>query len=108
MDIGSAIIKVPTGIKKGQPFIVKFVIIHPMETGLRKDPKTEAIIPLNAITDIKITFNGKDAGVMKTSAGVSANPTFGVSLKINEPGVFKLAYKDTNGKSWEKSQEIKV
>lgn len=60
---------------------VKVLMNHPMETGLRKDAKTGALVPALYITDVTATVNG--ATVMKAGmgGGVSKNPYLGFKVK---------------------------
>ena len=38
-------VKVPDTVKRGEPFEVKALVSHPMESGQRKDEKTGEKIP---------------------------------------------------------------
>lgn len=108
MNIGTAIIKAPKDISKGKEFVVKFIIIHPMEPGTRKDPKTNQLIPINHLTSIKISYDGKEVSEITAGTGVSTNPTFGIMMKVEKSGVLKLSYKDNKGGNWEKTEQITV
>ncbi len=43
----------------GDVATVKVLMPHPMETGLRKDAKTGALVPAHHITNVTATLNGK-------------------------------------------------
>jgi len=106
--IGRAIVRVPKKVKKGQIFKVQMVIIHPMETGLRKDPKTGKKIPAHYITHVDFYFNGKLVTKINTSAGVSKNPYFAIKMKAEKSGTLKIVYEDNKGGHWEKEVKINV
>ena len=108
MKTGSAIIKVPGSVSKGQVVKVIFVIIHPMETGTRKDKKSGKTIPAHHLTDIDVTFGGKSVASINVGPGVSKNPTFSIMLKVGGSGELKISYKDNQGGSWSKSKQINV
>ena len=52
---------------KGDVAEVKSLMLHPMETGSRKDPDTGSIIPAHYIT--QLTFSNNGATVMLDSKG---------------------------------------
>ncbi len=52
-------IKVPKTAKKGDIIKVKTLILHKMETGLRKDRKTKKLVPRMIINKFVAKFNGR-------------------------------------------------
>ncbi|NPA32133.1 MAG: thiosulfate oxidation carrier complex protein SoxZ [Aquificae bacterium] len=107
-SIGRAIVRVPKKVKKGEVFKVQMVIIHPMETGLRKDPKTGKKIPAHYITHVDFYFNDKLVTRINSSPGISKNPYFAIKMKAQESGTLKIVYEDNKGNKWEKSVNITV
>ena len=67
---------------------VKILLVHEMETGLRKDPKTKNLIPAHYIMDVVVTLNGKTALVAQWSSGISKNPFLGMRLVGAKVGDF--------------------
>jgi sulfur-oxidizing protein SoxZ len=65
---------------------IKSLILHPMETGSRKDPDSGHIIPAHHITQLIFTNNGKQVMVANFSTAVSKNPYFGFSFKGAKAG----------------------
>ncbi len=108
MAIGTARVRVPKKIKKGEPFKVQFIIIHPMEPGTRKDKKTGKLIPAHHITKLDIKFNGKLVTHMDVGGAVSANPYFAVMMRVNESGTLEISYEDNKGGKWKKSIKVNV
>ena len=53
---------------------VRVLIGHPMETGLRKDPKTNELVPLHFIKNVTVTHNGKTVLHPQWSQAISKNP----------------------------------
>jgi len=53
---------------------VKCLMNHPMETGLRKDAKTGAVVPAHHITNVTATLNGTQVLDAQWGGGISKNP----------------------------------
>ena len=60
---------------------VRVLIGHPMETGLRKDPKSGELVPLHFIKSVVATLNGKPVLAAQWSQAVSRNPFLGLRIK---------------------------
>jgi len=59
---------------------VKSLMLHPMETGARKDPDTGQAIPAHYITDLTFLNNGQAVMVVRCSTAVSKDPYFSFSF----------------------------
>ena len=53
---------------------VKVLMPHPMETGLRTDPKTNELVPKHYIQHVVATHNGRTVLDAQWSQAVSKNP----------------------------------
>ena len=53
---------------------VKCLMNHPMETGLRKDAKSGALVPAHHITNVTATVAGKEVLDAQWGGGISKNP----------------------------------
>ena len=53
---------------------VRVLIGHPMETGLRKDPKTGEFVPMHFIKTVTATLNGKPVLEAQWSRAIARNP----------------------------------
>jgi len=60
---------------------VKVLIQHEMETGLRKDAKTEKLIPAHFINQVVATLNGKIVLDAQWGVGIAKNPFIGFRIK---------------------------
>jgi len=79
---------------------VKSLIVHPMETGSRKDPDTGELVPRHHIQKITFTNNGKTVLLVNCSTAVSRNPYFNFNFKGAKPGDhFKVDWVDTQGET---------
>ncbi len=77
---------------------VKSLMLHPMETGARKDPDTGELIPAHHITQLTFSNNGKTVMVANFSTAVSKNPYFGFKFRGAKAGdTLKVAWVDNRG-----------
>lgn len=72
---------------------VKVIMRHPMETGRRKHPATEAPIPRHFIHQVVCEHNGKPVMTLDWGWGISANPYLAFAILGGAPG-------DTVGVRW--------
>jgi sulfur-oxidizing protein SoxZ len=77
---------------------VKSLMLHPMETGSRKDPETEKLVPVHHITQLTFTNNDKTVMVANFSTAVSKNPFFGFKFRGAKAGdTLKVSWVDNLG-----------
>ncbi len=77
---------------------VKSLMLHPMETGARKDPESGALIPMHHITQLTFTNNGKQVMLANFSTAVSKNPYFGFKFRGAKAGdTIKVSWVDNLG-----------
>ena len=82
---------------KGDTAEVRVLMVHPMETGQRKD-STGAVIPLHFIQEVQVRLNGKVALEGQISQAVSRNPVFSFRLKGVKAGdKLEIAWLDNKG-----------
>jgi sulfur-oxidizing protein SoxZ len=65
---------------------VKCLMNHPMETGLRKDAKTGAVVPAHHITNVTATLNGAKVLDAQWGGGISKNPYLAFKVKGAKKG----------------------
>jgi sulfur-oxidizing protein SoxZ len=88
--------------------IVKILAKHPMETGLRKDKKTDQVIPAKYIQEL-ICKHG-DKVVMEANFGraVSKNPYVAFSFKGASKGdTLDLSWVDNTGETLAVTADVK-
>lgn len=79
---------------------IKCLMMHPMETGARKDPDTGALVPAHHITQLTSTNNGNSVMVANFSTAVSKNPYFSFKFRGAKAGdMLKIAWVDNLGGS---------
>jgi len=108
MEARKSLIKIkPKRYKNGDVVKVSFMVMHPMETGSRKDKKTKKLIPAKYINSVKFNYNGKEITTMKVWESLSVNPVFTTYMKVDGKGKLKVTYTDNTGEVNEKSKKIK-
>ncbi len=107
MATGTAIVRVPKEVQKGQVIRVQMVITHPM-TPPRRDAQTGQEVPGYFLTKLQLFHNDQLVSEMNMAAGISANPFIALPLKADSSGVVKIVYEDNRGGKWERTAEITV
>ena len=64
---------------------VRILMLHPMETGTRKDSRGD-IVPQHFIQNVAVTHNGKTVLDAQWSQAVSRNPFLGLRVKGAKAG----------------------
>ncbi len=79
---------------------VKSLILHPMETGARKDPDTGELVPRHHITQLIFANNGETVMIANFSTAVSRNPYVHFSFRGAKPGdTLRIGWVDNLGGS---------
>lgn len=65
---------------------VKVLMVHVMETGLRKDAKTGGMVPAHFIDQVLVSLNGKPVMEAKWGVAISKNPYLGFKIKGAKAG----------------------
>lgn len=83
---------------KGDAAEVKCLMNHPMETGLRKDPKTGQVVPAHHITNVVATVGGKTVLDAQWGGGISKNPYLAFRVKGAKAGdKVTVSWEDNKG-----------
>ena len=108
MEARKSLIKIkPKKFKNGDIVKVSFMVMHPMETGSRKNKKTKKLIPAKYINSVKFNYNGKEITNMTVWESLSVNPVFTTYMKVDGKGKLVVTYTDNTGEVNEKSKKIK-
>jgi sulfur-oxidizing protein SoxZ len=91
---------------QGDTADVRVLMLHPMETGQRKDAKGQ-IVPQHFIQSVVITHNGKPVLDAQWSQAVSRNPFLGVRVKGAKAGD-KITVTWTDNKGDKRTDEATV
>lgn len=74
------------------------LMIHPMETGQRKDPRSGQAYPAHFIQQVTATINDKPVLNVQCGPAISKNPMFGFRVKGARAGdKLVVAWEDNKG-----------
>ncbi len=104
-EVGKIRIKLPQTIKKDEVVSVKALVMHPMETGLRKD-KAGKPIPAHFINDVKVYYGNDLISSMEWTTAVSADPFITFYVKADKAAPLKIVYKDNKGGTYEDTVQV--
>jgi sulfur-oxidizing protein SoxZ len=85
---------------------VRILMLHPMETGARKDSKGD-IVPPHFIQNVAVTHNGKTVLDAQWSQAISRNPFLGLRIKGAKVGD-KLSVTWADNKGDKRTDEVTV
>lgn len=76
---------------------IKCLMNHPMETGLRKDAATGAIVPAHHITNVTCTVAGKQVMEAEWGGGISKNPYLAIRAAAKAGDKVVVSWVDNKG-----------
>jgi sulfur-oxidizing protein SoxZ len=85
---------------------VRILMLHPMETGARKDSKGD-LVPQHFIQNVAVTHNGKTVLDAQWSQAISRNPFLGLRIKGAKVGD-KLSVTWADNKGDRRTDEVTV
>lgn len=91
----------------GDETTVKCLMSHPMETGMRKDSKTDEIVPAHFIQEVVCKAKGEVVMTASWSGGVSKNPYVSFKYKggaVGDP--IEITWTDNLGESQSASANV--
>ena len=98
---------VPANIATNEPFEVRILIQHPMETGFRQD-MMGSLIAKNVIRSLSVTFNFEVVFKGSLGTGIAANPSLQFWMKASESGTLKMVWEDDLGALGEVEKNLKI
>ena len=90
------LINVPKQVKRGEPFDVKLLISHPMESGQRHDDMGQPI-PRDIITGFVARYNGEEIFRADLFPAIAANPFLSFHTVATESGTIDFEWTGDNG-----------
>lgn len=86
-------VRVPDSASAGEIITLKVVVAHRMESGLRRDDEGEPI-PRHILKRFTCTFNGLTVFACDMQPGISANPFFEFTMRVEQAGTFMFTWVD--------------
>jgi len=85
--------------------MVRAMVQHPMETGMRKRASGE-LIPRKIINRFEATLNGKPVLSWNLETGVAINPYLEFRFRAEEAGELKMVWTDDDKSTMEAIEKI--
>ena len=89
----------------GEPFLVRTMVNHPMETGLR-DGEPAPGIEQHLVDSMTVAQGGRDLFRARFHTGTSANPYVQFHLTLDEPGDLTVTWQDQDGETVSSQQSL--
>lgn len=92
---------------EGDVTVVKALMKHPMESGLRKDKATGELVPAHFIEEVVCKHNGNTVLTADWSGGVSQNPYLSFKFTGGAAGDdLEISWRDNKGETETASEKI--
>lgn len=91
-----ALIRVPKEVRAGEPFEVRVLLSHPMESGQRRNERGE-IVPRMIINRFACTLDGEEVFSAELFPAIAANPYLAFHAVAEKSGTLTLAWTDDEG-----------
>lgn len=86
---------------------IRALLDHPMETGLRKDPVTEQLVPLHFIKNVVVTINGTVVLETEWAQAIARNPYLQFRVRGAKPGdSVEIEWEDNLGERGQASATV--
>jgi sulfur-oxidizing protein SoxZ len=100
-------IQVPATVRRGEPFEVRVIMQHPMETGFRRDVQGQAI-PVNIVDRMVCRYGGADVFRAEFGTGIAANPYVSFYVVARQSGPIDVEWSDDRGQQGRSSASVNV
>lgn len=89
-------VQVPPSVRKGEPFEIRVLVQHPMETGYRRDLNGQAI-PTNIVDKLVCRIGEREVFSAELGTGVAANPYVAFYATADASGEVVVEWTDDRG-----------
>ncbi|MGE5096605.1 MAG: thiosulfate oxidation carrier complex protein SoxZ [Betaproteobacteria bacterium] len=89
-------LQVPPTVKKGEPFEIRVLVQHPMETGYRRDLNGQSI-PLHIVDKLVCRVGGREVFSAELGSGIAANPYLAFFAIADASGEVEVEWSDNRG-----------
>jgi sulfur-oxidizing protein SoxZ len=100
-------VQVPATVKRGEPFEVRVLVQHAMETGFRRDLDGQAI-PTHIVDKLACTYGGREVFRAELGTGISANPYIVFFTVAQASGEMVVEWSDDRGEKGRVSTTVTV
>jgi sulfur-oxidizing protein SoxZ len=89
-------VQVPPSVRKGEPFEIRVLVQHPMETGYRRDLNGQAI-PTHIVDKLACRIGEREVFSAELGTGVAANPYIAFYATADASGEVVVEWTDDRG-----------
>ena len=100
-------VRAPETASKGEIIVIKTLISHEMETGLRKDAEGNTI-PAKIIRKFTCTYNGDVVFSADLQPAIAANPFIEFTIKAVESGTLEFTWEESDGSVYTATHQLTV
>lgn len=100
-------IRAPQTAAPGETVVLRTLVSHPMETGLRRG-RDGAAIPRRIVHRFTCTFEGETVIDLDLDQAIAANPFIEFEAVVEQSGTFRFAWHDDDGSVYEAEHRIEV
>jgi sulfur-oxidizing protein SoxZ len=100
-------LQVPATVRKGEPFEVRVLVQHPMETGYRRDLNGQSI-PMHIVDKLVCRVGGREVFSAELGTGIAANPYIAFYATASESGEVEVEWRDNRGDEGKVSAKFEV
>jgi sulfur-oxidizing protein SoxZ len=101
------LINLPKQVKRDEPFDVKLLISHPMESGQRHDDMGQPIAR-DIINSFVCTYNGAEVLRAELFPAIAANPFLSFAVAAHESGTLTMTFIDDLGSVQTETADVVV
>lgn len=98
---------VPGSAARGEVILIKTIIQHEMETGLRTDSEGR-VIPRKIIRKFVCRYGGIEVFSVDLHEAIAANPFFEFSLRATESGKMEFIWEEDGGAVYSLAHDMVV
>lgn len=91
-----ALVTLPPRVRRGEPFEVRLLVAHPMETGHRADAQGQRV-PRDILRRIECRFDGEQVFAADLHPAIAANPYVAFPLVVQGDGTLAVSWTGDRG-----------
>lgn len=100
-------VQVPPRVKRGEPFEIRVLVQHPMESGFRRD-MNGATVPVNIVDRLVCRIGGREVFRAELGTGIAANPYIAFHAVAQASGEVEVEWSDDRGAKGKASARLDV
>lgn len=100
-------VQVPPTVRRDEPFEIRVLVQHPMETGYRRDMNGRAI-PMHIVDKLVCRIGGQEVLRAQLGTGMAANPYIAFYALARESGTVEIEWSDDRGERGHASAPLNV